>query len=203
MKAPPAAKPAAGCGRLFVLSGPSGSGKSTVIREALAPNDLPIRVAVSVTTRGPRTGEQDGVHYYFWTKDRFDQAVKEGRFLEWADVYGNRYGTLKDEVDPYLAEGKSVLLEIDVQGGEQILDKYPDSVSIFISATEQAAYEERLRKRNTDTEESLAKRLEAARREFEIGKGRYRSQIVNDRLEGAVQELRRLFRRHTGGTHAG
>lgn len=199
----PAPAAAVGIGKLFVLSGPSGSGKSTVIRKALAPQDLPIRLAVSVTTRNPRPGEKDGVDYYFWSKERFDQAVAAGRFLEWADVYGNRYGTLRDEVDPYLRHGQSVLLEIDVQGGLQILEQYPDCVSIFIRASDQAAYEERLRRRRTDSEESLAKRLEAARREFDIGKARYRTQIVNDRLEAAVDELRRVFRSETGGTHAG
>ncbi|HMP61261.1 MAG TPA: hypothetical protein PKD86_18095, partial [Gemmatales bacterium] len=94
-------------GKLFILSGPSGSGKSTVIGRALAAADLPIRLAVSATTRAPRNGEIDGVHYHFWTPDRFAAAIQAGEFLEWADVYGNFYGTLRSEVDGYLAQGQS------------------------------------------------------------------------------------------------
>lgn len=190
-------------GKLFLLSGPSGSGKSTVIRTALEPKDLPVRLAVSVTTRAPRQGEIDGLHYHFWPPDKFSAALAAGAFLEWADVYGNRYGTLRSEVDPYLNLGQSVLLEIDVQGGLQILKSYPDCVSVFISASGADAYAARLRKRQTDSEDSLAKRLAASRKEQEVGASAYQHQIINDQLPAAVRELRRLLSFYTGGTHVG
>src|SRR5262245_39484198 len=92
-------------GKLFVLSGPSGSGKSTLVSRALANGHLPVRLSVSATTRSPRPGEADGVQYHFWSEARFDQAVAAGEFLEWAGVHGRRYGTLRREVEPFLAQG--------------------------------------------------------------------------------------------------
>jgi guanylate kinase len=201
----PGVAPAAGAarGRLFILSGPSGSGKSTVIRRALEPEDLPVRLAVSVTTRPPRPGEIDGQHYHFWSQSRFAEAVAAGRFIEWAEVYGHRYGTLRDEVDPYLERGQSVLLEIDVQGGLQILQSRPDAVTVFISASEAGAYEARLRARRTDSEEALARRLAARQEEQRLGATRYRYHITNDQLDAAVRELRGLLQSFTGGQHVG
>lgn len=193
-----------GRGKLFVLSGPSGSGKSTVIQRALEGLGLPVRLAVSVTTRPPRRGEIDGQHYHFWTPERFDRAVAAGEFLEWADVYGNRYGTLRSEVDPRLAQGESVLLEIDIQGGLQIRRNHAGCILIFISTSDQKAYEARLRQRRTDSEAALAKRLEAAQREIQVGQQCYDYQVLNDQLESAVAELRRLLRLHTvGDAHVG
>jgi guanylate kinase len=185
-------------GKLFVLSGPSGSGKSTVISRALAHVDLPIRLAVSATTRKPRPGEIDGVHYYFWTPEQFAAAIKEDRFLEWADVYGNFYGTLKSEVDDYLERGQSVLLEIDVQGGMQMRQKRPDAVLVFLRASTPEAYEARLRRRHTDDEASLQRRLKSAEVELAVGKS-YDHQLINDNLDEAVAALKAVIRREVMG----
>src|SRR4051794_22981462 len=116
---------------LFILSGPSGSGKSTVLRRLLAEQNPPLRLSGSVTTRSPRNKEQDSVHYHFWTRDRFEAAVQEGAFLEWADVFGNYYGTLLSEVEVYRRQGTCVMLEIDVQGAAQVRQSCPDAVTIF------------------------------------------------------------------------
>src|SRR5262245_32854062 len=111
---------------LIILSGPSGSGKSTVICGLLAPGDLRLRLSVSVTTRPPRPGERDGVHYYFWTRERFEAERAAGGFLEWAEVHGNCYGTLRREVEPYREQGWGVILDIDVQGAAQVRVQCPD-----------------------------------------------------------------------------
>src|SRR5437899_8814322 len=121
-------------GPLIILSGPSGSGKSTLLERLLATTDLPLHVSVSATTRLPRRGEMDGKQYYFWTRERFEQAKRAGELLESAAVHGCQYGTLRSEVDPYRARGVGVILDIDVQGATQIRRIYPDSVSIFLHA---------------------------------------------------------------------
>src|SRR5687767_6466434 len=121
-------------GPLIVLSGPSGSGKSTLIRRLLKEATAPLRLSVSVTTRQPRSGKEqeiDGVQYHFWDRSRFEQEVAVGGFLEWADVFGNYYGTLRREVDPYREKGTGVILDIDVNGWAQVRQKCSDAVSIF------------------------------------------------------------------------
>ncbi len=188
-------------GRLVVLSGPSGSGKTTLIREALAPGDLPLRLAVSATTRPPRPNELDGIHYHFWTSDRFLDAIHADKFLEHAKVYGHHYGTLLDEVYPHLEKGINVLLEIDVQGGLQVREKCLEAVLVFLRASTPEEYERRLRARKTDSAESLEKRLESARKEIGIGSTQYDHQIINDDLNQAVRDFRTLLIR-LGGTHA-
>jgi guanylate kinase len=180
-------------GRLFVLSGPSGSGKTTLIQEALAAQDMPLRLAVSATTRPPRPREIDGIHYHFWTSERFLDAIHAGRFLEHAKVYGHHYGTLKDEVEPFLARGINVLLELDVQGGLQIKEQLPESAMVFLRASTPHEYETRLRARNTDSQASLEKRLDSALKEIEIGTTRYEHQIINDNLQQAVADFRKLI----------
>jgi guanylate kinase len=185
-------------GRLIILSGPSGSGKTTLIREALAPGDLPVRLAVSATTRPARPNETEGKDYHFWTSDRFLDAIHADKFLEHAKVYGHHYGTLREEVEPYLERGANVLLEIDVQGGLQIREKCPDCVLVFLRASTPQEYERRLRARNTDSSESLEKRLQSALKEIEIGSLQYDHQIINDNLNQAVQEFRALLARLGG-----
>jgi guanylate kinase len=176
---------------LIIVSGPSGSGKSTVIRRLLAGGGLPLRLSVSATTRAPRPGERDGVEYRFWTHERFRERVRAGAFLEWAEVHGQSYGTLRDEVDPYRARGVGVILDIDVQGAEQVRRAYPDSCSVFLRAPSPDEYERRLRLRGTEDEASIARRLATARRELERV-GEYDHVIINDDLATAVAELRRL-----------
>ena len=180
-------------GPLIILSGPSGSGKSTVLGRVLASKDLPVRLSVSATTRPPRRGEIDGTHYHFWPKERFLKEVEAGAFLEWADVYGNYYGTLRSEVEPYRAQGSAVILEIDVQGAEQVRRQCPDAVTMFLSTSSLGAYEERLRLRGTEDEAAIQRRLAAARRELDRAH-EYDYRITNDNLDGAVEQLRATVR---------
>jgi guanylate kinase len=188
---------------LLILSGPSGSGKSTVLGRLLAERDPPLRLSVSATTRLPRAKEQDGVQYHFWTRTRFEDAVKVGDFLEWAEVYGNLYGTLRGEVEPFRQQGIGVVLDIDVQGAAQVRLKCPDAVTIFLRTSSMEAYEQRLRARGTETEEAIQRRLEGARRELKRI-GEYQYVVINDDLDTAVGQLRALVRRHfQGSDHAG
>jgi guanylate kinase len=181
-------------GKLIVLSGPSGSGKSTVVAEALAPGDIPVHRAVSATTRPPRPGEVDGVHYHFWTPARFDAGIRGGEFVEWAEVYGHRYGTLKSEVEPYLAQGITVLLEIDVQGARQVRRLYPDCVLVFLRTSSLEEYERRLRGRGTEDEAAIRRRVAAARQELACA-GEYDHEVINDRLDAAVAAFRQILQR--------
>jgi guanylate kinase len=180
-------------GPLIILSGPSASGKSTIIGRLLAPGDLPLRLSVSVTTRQPRPGETDGVHYHFWTRAQFEAERSAGGFLEWADVFGNYYGTLRREVEPFREQGQGVLLDIDVQGAEQIRLCCPDAVGVFLKTSSLEAYEKRLRGRGTETEEAIRRRLAEARRELERA-GEYNYQVINDDLDTAVRNLRAIVR---------
>lgn len=181
-------------GPLIILSGPSGSGKSTVIARLLERTDLPVRLSVSATTRAPRPGEVDGVQYHFWTRPRFEQAIAANQFLEWADVYGNYYGTLQSEVEPFRAAGQGVLLEIDVQGAATVRRNCPDNISIFLRASSMGEYEKRLRKRHTEDEAAIQRRLAAARTEL-ARQNDYDYIIINDNVETAVAELKTVLRR--------
>lgn len=176
---------------LIILSGPSGSGKSTIIARLLRDDGLPLRLSVSATTRPPRPYEHDGVHYYFWTRQQFDEQRQAGAFLEWAIVHGQWYGTLRSEVEKYRQRGIGVVLDIDVQGAAQVRTQYPDCLSIFIRAASWEAYEQRLRNRG-ENPESIARRLETARRELERV-GEFDRVIVNEDLELAVAQVRRLI----------
>jgi guanylate kinase len=190
--------PAVHRGPLFILSGPSGSGKSTVLRKLLEDRTLPLRLSVSATTRPPRPGEIEGVHYHFWTLQRFEEELRRGEFLEWARVHGNYYGTLRREVEPYRERGVGVLLDIDVQGARQIRMLYPDAIAIFLRTNSLETYEQRLRQRGTEDEASLRRRLDAARGELAQAGG-YEYQVVNEDLSAAVAELRAVVRRHFQG----
>jgi len=181
-------------GPLIILSGPSGSGKSTVIARVLREAGLPLRVSVSATTRPARPGERDGVHYHFWAREKFLQQVQAGAFLEWAEVHGNYYGTLRDEVGPYRAQGIGVILDIDVQGAAQVRRLCPDSVSVFLRPPSLEVLEQRLRARGTEDEAALARRLANARREM-ARIGEYTYVVVNEDLGEAVAQLRELLAR--------
>jgi len=179
-------------GPLIILSGPSGGGKSTVVRRLLAEGGLPLRLSVSATTRPRREGERDGVDYYFWTRERFAEQVAAGAFLEWAEYAGNLYGTLRSEVDGHRARGVGVVLVIDVRGAEQVRRQCPDNVSIFLCAPSWEVYEQRLRQRHTESEESIARRLATARAELPRQR-EYDHVVVNDELGAAVARLRGLI----------
>ena len=179
-------------GPLIILSGPSGSGKSTVIARLLAGEDSRLRLSVSATTRRPRPGEQEGVHYYFWQPDQFEKELAAGGFLEWAKVVDNYYGTLLREVTPYRQQGMGVLLDIDVQGWEQVRRRCPEAVSIFLMPPSPEVLEKRLRARSTETESSVQRRLSNARAEMARA-NEYHYRVVNDDLDRAVAELRTII----------
>ncbi len=192
-----------GQGPLIILSGPSGCGKSTLVARLLADSRWPLRLSVSVTTRPPRPGEVDGVNYHFWSRQRFQEEQQAGAFLEWAEVFGNFYGTLAREVEPYRQQGIGVLLEIDVQGWDQVRQRCPDAVSIFIRTSDLRICEERLRNRDTEREASIGRRLQGAQVELARA-GEYNFQVINDVLDEALAQLQKivanLFERNN---HAG
>lgn len=179
--------------RVFVVSGPAGVGKGTLVSRVRTVH--PFCLPVSATTRSPRPGEEDGVSYYFLSDEEFTARVKRGEFLEWAQVHNNRYGTLKSEVDACLARGTSVVLEIDIQGGQNVRRLYPDAVLIFIEPPSWDVLVERLKGRGTESEETLAIRLNTARGELELAHT-YDVRIVNDDLDAAVAELARMLEKH-------
>jgi guanylate kinase len=190
-------------GPLIIVSGPSGCGKSTVISELLRTAGLPLRLSVSATTRAPRGREVDGKDYHFRTREQFEQALREGAFLEHAEVHGNYYGTLRSEVEPYREQGTGVILDIDVQGAAHVRRLYPEALSVFIKTASLAVLEQRLRARHTDAEAAIRRRLAAAEREL-ARSGEYQYQLVNDDLGATVAELRRIIAPHFDrGNHVG
>ena len=178
-------------GKLFVLSGPSGAGKGTLREHAL--QDIPNLVySISCTTRRPRPGELDGREYRFITHEQFTAWVEEGRFLEYAHVHDDMYGTLKADVIRELDAGNNVLLEIDVQGALQVREKMPDALLVFVDVSSIEELERRLRDRHTETEAALQVRLANAVREREL-KREYDYIVVNDDLDAACRELREII----------
>ncbi|MCC9609191.1 guanylate kinase [Blastopirellula sp. JC732] len=174
-------------GKLVILSGPSGSGKTTVVRKLLGVAEPRLELSVSATTRPPRAGEVDGKDYHFLTTEEFLRRKAAGEFLETFEVFGNGYwyGTLRSEVERRLADGISVLLEIDVDGAMEIVKQYPSAVTIFLSPGTEEELERRLRGRKTESEETIQRRLATAKREM-AAMNKYKYQIVND--AGAVNE---------------
>lgn len=185
-------------GKLVIISGPSGAGKSTVVRELLGCGVLPLRLSVSATTRAPREGEVDGVHYHFLTQQEFAQQRQAGAFLECKEVFGRGdwYGTLKSEVDAGFAAGKWMVLEIDVEGAMAVLEQRPDAITIFIDPGTPDELERRLRSRNTDSEAAIQRRLEVATREM-ASVEKYTYHVVNKTVPQAVQEICDILQRHS------
>jgi len=170
-------------GVLFVVSGPSGVGKSTLVKAAMS--RIPgLAFSVSATTRAPRAGERDGVEYHFVDPERFAELVRDGAFLEHATVYDRSYGTLRAPTEASLASGASLLVDIDVQGAEQVRVSKPDAVHVFVLPPSLEALEHRLRSRGTDAEETIRRRMDQAMQQL-AGCVRYDYVIVNDDLEAA------------------
>jgi len=177
---------------ILLISGPSGAGKSTVYQELMR-REPRLGFSVSTTTRPPRTGEEDGVHYHFVDQAAFAQQVDEGAFLEWAEVHEQRYGTRRADVEAMEAEGRIPLLDIDVQGGVQILEKMGDQVvSVFLFPPSWEDLESRLRGRQTDSDEVIATRLKNSRWEVEFAR-HYTYWVVNDEVDQAVARLEAIL----------
>lgn len=174
-------------GKLVVYTGYSGVGKGTIMKR-LRELDDSVRLSISCTTRQPREGETNGVEYYFMSKDEFENLIKQDGFLEYASYCDNYYGTPEKAVDEMLANGYNVFLEIEVQGGMQVMKKRPDCVSIFIAPPSFEELERRLRERGTEDEETIQKRLSAAEEERKCQQY-YTHTVLNDEVDRAANEI--------------
>lgn len=178
-------------GKLFVVSGPSGAGKGTICKEVLD-EEKNMKLSVSMTTRKPREGEENRVHYHFVTRDSFEALIEADGFMEYADVYGNLYGTPKEQVLRWMEEGSDVLLEIDVQGALQIKKSYPEGVFIFILPPSVEELRSRIEGRGSETEEAMNRRLGEAVREISLI-GEYDYGVVNEDVGTAVKEVKSII----------
>ena len=178
-------------GLLIVISGASGTGKGTVCKELLA-RESGIAYSVSATSRAPRVGEEEGREYYFRTREEFEQMIADGAFLEYADVYGNYYGTPLAPIEKRRAAGEDILLEIDTQGALNVMERCPDGTFIFLLPPSLEELHRRIMGRGTESEESLARRLAAARDEILLGK-RYRYAVLNDAVEAATERIQTIL----------
>jgi guanylate kinase len=185
----------------FIISAPSGAGKTTLCR-ALLDRYPDLGYSISHTTRAPRPGEQDGVDYFFISTDDFQERLRADRWAEWARVHDNFYGTSADFLEDRTTAGTDVLLDIDVQGAEQILSRYPeDTVTIFIMPPSMAVLEERLTSRSADSREVIEKRLKNAVAEM-ARKGMYHHVVINDRLTEAIDTLVGLVKTYRSASTA-
>ena len=174
--------------KLFVISAPSGAGKTTLIKSLLESSSRDLRLGISCTTRSKRKNEINGESYFFKTKTEFQEMVKNGDLLESAEVFGNLYGTPKQWVQEQLSQGIDIILELDWQGAKQIKENYPDAVLIFILPPSLKALQERLNKRNQDSEGDIEKRLAQAKIEIRNGIS-FDQVIINDDFELAINDL--------------
>lgn len=178
-------------GMLILVSGASGTGKGTVCKKLLA--EMPeMYYSISATTRQPREGETDGVEYFFITVDDFKKKIAEGKFLEYAEVYGNFYGTPLYKIEENLNCGRNVLLEIDTQGALKVMEKIPDGVFIFLLPPSLEELYSRIKNRGTESEETLKRRFNAAKSEIEVGK-KYKYAVINDTVDAAVAKIKSII----------
>lgn len=179
-------------GLLFVISGPSGAGKGTICKAYMekAENTW---LSVSATTRQPRAGEEDGVAYFFLERDYFEDKIQKGDFLEYAEVYGNLYGTPRSSVEAKLAEGKDVILEIDIQGALKVQENWPDGIFIFILPPSMEELKKRIINRGSETPESLVRRFESAFREINYV-NKYNYAVINTTVASALEDVEAIIR---------
>jgi len=182
-------------GKLIVISAPSGSGKTTIAR-AIMEKYPSIVFSVSATTRPIRKGERDGKDYFFLKKEDFESKVQQGELVEWEEIYGNYYGTLKSEVDAALSRGKIMLFDVDVKGGLSIKKHYPEALLIFIKTPDVETLKHRLTNRKTEDEGTLKRRMERVPMELELGE-QFDFQVVNDDLQTAITTVDSIIRDHT------
>lgn len=183
-------------GKLIVVSAPSGAGKTTIVKTMMAkyPSML---FSVSATTRPQRSGETNGKDYFFLTKEEFERRMQAGELVEWEEIYGNYYGTLKSEVERALQNGRIMMFDIDVKGGLSIQRHYPDdSVLIFIKPPSVEALQRRLLDRKTEDEATVARRMTRVPMELELGK-QFQYQVVNDNLQTALADVETIITTHT------
>ncbi|OGJ89847.1 MAG: guanylate kinase [Candidatus Raymondbacteria bacterium RifOxyC12_full_50_8] len=184
---------------IFVISAPSGAGKSSLIRRIM--QRFPGMVfSVSVTTRKPRPREQEGREYFFKTREVFEAMLRRNELAEWQEVHGNYYGTPKRFITDALAQGRDVIMDIDVYGKKKFDVAFPEAVGIFINAPSIAELEARLRRRNTDSDEAIATRLKNAIAEIDVARtqGKYEHTVINDSLERATDELAAIISQQRG-----
>ncbi|MBP3400562.1 MAG: guanylate kinase [Selenomonadales bacterium] len=179
-------------GLLIVVSGPSGAGKGTICKRLLEKNPN-LGYSISATTRAPRTGEVNGINYWFLSKEEFQKMISEDGLLEWAEVYGNYYGTPAQKVKDSLAEGKNILLEIDTQGAALVRKKFPEGVYIYILPPSLEELKRRIIGRGTDSEESIERRLSCAREEMGCASEQYNYLVLNDEVELAVERVETII----------
>lgn len=182
-------------GKIIILSAPSGTGKSTIIGRLMGEADLKLGFSISATSRKPRGEEQHGREYYFLTPEEFDRRVEAGHFVEWEEVYaGTKYGTLREEVERVTGSGRNLIMDIDVKGAINVKKQFGDeALSIFIMPPSLEELETRLRGRNTDSEESLRRRIEKAGYEMSFAP-QFDCRVVNDDLDKAVAEVGSIIR---------
>jgi guanylate kinase len=181
-------------GKIIVISGPSGVGKTTLYKKLLAEMPEKLEFSVSVTTRAPRQGEKNGVDYFFVSMDEFRERIAHDALVEYAEVYGNLYGTPKSEIDRITRSGKNCLLDLDVQGGRNIKKCYPESILVFINPPSLDELKSRIMNRNLDRPEQIARRLAKAMEEMSV-REKYDYQIVNADIDKAYSELKELVKK--------
>ena len=178
--------------RLIVVSGPSGVGKSALLREILKKYGEMIEFSVSYTSRKMRDGEKEGIDYHYVSREEFEQGIEKGLFLEWANVHDNYYATSKEKVEEIIKKGKNCLLDIDVQGASNLMKNKVDAVYIFISPPDIETLRERLTKRNTDSIDTINKRIKNAEKEIEY-RDKYQYIVINDDFNMALKELENII----------
>ena len=184
-------------GKIVIISGPSGVGKSTICKEVVKRLDN-VCLSISVTTRPIAEAEVDGQHYWFLSQQQFRKRINEGSLLEYAEVFGHLYGTPKDNVEVALGAGKTIILEIDVQGAREVKSVCPDAVMVFIFPPTEKELAQRIKNRGREGMEAVEERLEGADTEFAAAWQYYEHMVVNDDLEHAVKEVIQIIKQNSG-----